>query len=68
MKVKDFTKHMNDCGTKPRITVYKYTDNDMMLRVYEGRPGNMDEEVGKLKLNTFTVLGKGFVEIFAQQV
>ena len=66
MKVKDFAKHMADHGTKPRIRVYKYTDNDMMLRVYEGRPGNMDEEVGKLKVDTFTVLGKGFVEIFAQ--
>ena len=58
MKIKDFAKRMADHGTKPRIRVFKDADEDMMLLVYEGRPDNIDEEIGKLKLNTFTVLGK----------
>lgn len=66
MKVKDFAKRMNNHGTKSRIRVLKYTDDDMMLLVYDGRPDNMDGEVGKLKVNTFTARGEGFVEIYAQ--
>ena len=66
MKVKDFSKRMNDHGTHSRIRVFKYTDEDMMLLVYDGRPKNMDGEVGKLNVNTFTVRGEDFVEIYAQ--
>ena len=66
MKVKDFAKCMNDHGTKPRIRVFKADEHEMLRWVYEGRPDNIDEEIGKLKLNTFTALGKGLIEIYAQ--
>lgn len=65
MKVSALTKMMNDYGTKPRIRVLKHTE-DCTLLVYEGNPNNTDEEVAKLKVNSFTVLGKGYIEIHAQ--
>ena len=36
------------------------------LLVYEGHPENADDEIKSLKVNSFTVLGKGFLEIYAQ--
>lgn len=65
MKVKALTNMMNDHGTNPRIKVLKHAD-DCLLLVFEGKPQNMDEEIKKLKVNSFTVLGTGFIEIHAQ--
>ena len=65
MKVNELTKLMNDHGTRPRIKVLKHM-NDCTLLVFEGKPQNMGEEIEKLKVNSFTVLGKGFLEIHAQ--
>ena len=65
MKVKALASMMNDYGTKPRIKVMKHT-GDASILVFEGRPQNMDEETEKLKVNSFTVLGTGFMEIHAQ--
>ena len=65
MKVSEFAKKMNDRGTNPRVKVLKYEGNYNLL-VFEGSPDNMSDEVAKLKVNTFTVLGKGFIEVYAQ--
>lgn len=65
MKVIALTKLMNDYGTRPRIKVLKHT-SDYALLVYEGKPDSIDEESAALKVNSFTVLGKGFIEIHAQ--
>lgn len=62
MKISALTNMMNDHGTKPRVRVLKHTDGVAIL-VYEGSPQNMDESIEKLKVNSFTVLGAGFVEI-----
>ena len=65
MKVKVLTNMMNDYGTKPRVKIIKHC-NDYSLLVYEGKPENIDEETSGLKVNSFTVLGTGFIEIHAQ--
>jgi len=65
MKVNALTGLMNDFGTRPRIKVLKHT-NDCTLLVFEGKPQNMGEEIEKLKVNSFTVLGEGFIEIHTQ--
>ncbi len=62
MKIKVFAKMMNDHGTKPRVRIMKHTD-DAAILVYEGDPRNMDEEIQGMRVNSFTVLGTGFVEI-----
>lgn len=67
MKVKDFVDHMNDHGTKPRIRVLVEHDDDMMLLVFEGRPVYLDAETLKLKINSFTILGEGLIEIYAKK-
>ena len=56
---------MNDRGTNPRIKVMKCMKGYTLL-VYEGHPENADDEIKSLKVNSFTVLGKGFLEIYAQ--
>lgn len=65
MKVGAFARLMNDHGTKPRIKVFKH-NSDHSLLFYEGKPDNLDEEVAKLKVNSFTALGTGYIEIHAQ--
>ena len=65
MKIKAITKMMNDYGTNPRAKIIKHCE-DCAILVYEGHPDNIDEEIGNLKLNSFTVLGKGYLEIHAQ--
>lgn len=65
MKVAALTKLMNDYGTKPRIKVLKHTSECSML-IYEGKPDNVDQETAGLKVNSFTVLGTGYLEIHAE--
>ena len=62
MKVRVFTRLMNDHGTAPRVRVINHTD-DAAILVYEGDPRNMDEEIQGMRVNSFTVLGTGFAEI-----
>lgn len=62
MKVKQLAKLINDHGTKPRIKVIKHYAGLTFL-AYEGKPDNIDKEVSELKVNSFTVLGSGFIEI-----
>lgn len=62
MKVKDFVKLINDHGTKPRIQVFLHSSDFSML-VYEGKPDNFNNEFGMHKVNSFTALGKGLIEI-----
>lgn len=65
MKIKDLTKLMNDHGTVPRIKVLKYNEAfRCMMQIYEGAPRRMDEAIAAMKVNSFTVLGKGFIEIY----
>ena len=76
MRVKDLTKLINNQGTCPRISVlcYRhYLDNDPSnsaynYLIYEGSPDNISKEVGQLKVNSFTIRGVGFLEIFAERV
>lgn len=65
MKIRVFAKLMNDYGTNPRVKVVKHTDGAVIL-VYEGDPRNMDEEIQDMKVNSFTVLGTGFVKIYTK--
>ncbi len=65
MKVKALASLMNDHGTNPRVMVFK-SAGDARILVYEGKPQNIDEESGNLKVNSFTVCGVGFIEINAQ--
>lgn len=62
MKLHALTNLMNDHGTKPRVKVYKSTDMGALL-IYEGHPDAADDEIKQLKANSFTVLGKGLLEI-----
>lgn len=62
MKIKVFVKLMNDYGTNPHVRVMKHTD-DAAILVYEGDPRNMEEKIQGMRVNSFTVLGTGFVEI-----
>lgn len=64
MNVKELVNHMNDHGTKPRVQVLTPTDLGMYL-TYEGSVKNIDEKTAALKVNSFTVLGKGFLQIYA---
>ena len=66
MKVKDIANHMNDYGTRPRIQVYE-RHHDYSRLVYEGSPYKISEEIGSLKVNSFTVRGAGFIEINAEE-
>lgn len=63
MKIKDFEKHMNDRGTRPRIQVYE-CHYDYCQLIYEGSPYKVSEEIAAKKINSFTVRGAGFVEIY----
>ena len=62
MKVKTLTGKMNDFGTKPRVKIMKHT-GDAAILVYEGSPKNMYEEMQGMNVNSFTVLGRGYIEI-----
>lgn len=65
MKIKALANLMNDHGTNPRVRVIKHTVDGALL-YYEGKPQSMDEETAELKVNSFTVLGKGVLEIHAR--
>ena len=67
MKVKDLTKKMLDGGTKPRVKVMKYIGDGMNMLVYEGKPQNIDKQTADLKVNSFVVLGEGFIKIHAEE-
>lgn len=66
MKVSALTKLMNDQGTKPRIKVMKHSEENCSFLVYEGRPSEIDEGTATMKVNSFTVLGEGYMVIHAQ--
>ena len=65
MKIKDFCKRMNNHGTYPRIWVYKRDTiiGDCIL-IYEGNPYGVPAEIGKMPINSFTVMGVGSVIIY----
>ena len=65
MKVKDLTKRMNDYGTRPHIRVLQY-ETDCNLLVFEGKPDHISSEIASLTVNSFTVLGEGFLEIYTE--
>ena len=65
MTVKALTRLMNDHGTRPRVKVMRDT-GDAAILIYEGSPMNMDEETASMKVNSFTVLGVGFLEVHAE--
>lgn len=66
MKIKDFCSRMNNHGTNPVITVYKhsnitaYNPTDI---IYEGNPYGVPAKIGNMPVNSFTVVGIGFVLI-----
>ena len=62
MKVSELLHVMNDHGTKPRIRIVKHY-NDYSGIVYEGRLDHYDLIYSECKVSSFTVLGKGFIEI-----
>ena len=62
MKIKELTRRMNNHGTEARIRVLKHTD-DANILVYVGYPRNIDEAIGNMRVNSFTVIGRGFIEI-----
>ena len=64
MKVRDLVKLINDHGTKPRVRVILHC-SDYSSPVYEGSVKNFssDNEFGMHKVNSFTILGKGYLEI-----
>lgn len=66
MKVKALTRLMNDYGTRPRINILDHREGCSIL-IYEGDPNKIDNETAELKVNSFTVLGKGFIEIHTQK-
>lgn len=63
MKIKDIARHMNDRGMKPRIEVYE-CHHDYSRLIYEGSPYKVSEELEAKKVNSFTVRGAGFIEIY----
>lgn len=62
MKVRELLHIMNDHGTKPRIRIIKH-HSDYSGVVYEGRLDHYDAGFSDHKVNSFTALGKGFIEI-----
>lgn len=66
MKVKDLTNKMLDGGTKPRVRVLQYIGDGMNMLVYEGRPQDIDKKTADMKVNSFMVLGEGFIKIHAE--
>ncbi len=65
MRVKDLVNYMNDNGTNPRVKVLIPTDLGLFL-TYEGGVKNIDEKTAALKVKSFTVLGKGFLQIYTE--
>lgn len=66
MKIKELTGLMNDHGTRPRIKVFKPCDRESVALCFEGRPDKAGKDISDMKINSFTVLGPGFIEIFAE--
>ena len=62
MKIKELIKPMNNHGTNPRIMVLKHYDGYSEL-IYEGSPRNVDTSIANEIVNSYTVKGKGFIEI-----
>ena len=62
MKVNELLHVMNDHGTKPRVRIIAHY-RDYSGLVYEGRLDYYDHTCADKKVNSFTVLGKGFIEI-----
>lgn len=65
MKVKELVNHMNDDGTTPRVKVLVPCDLGLFL-TYEGWVKNIDEKTAALKVKSFTVLGKGSLQIYTE--
>lgn len=63
MKLHALTRLMNNHGTNPRIKIFKSTDMGAVL-IYEGHPDAADDEIKQLKIKSFTVLGRGLLEIY----
>lgn len=63
MKLQALTRLMNNYGTNPRIRILKKTDLGYLL-IYEGHPDAADDEIKQFKIKSFTVLGKGLLEIY----
>ena len=64
MTIEELTKLMNDEGTKPNIAVLDMCE-DYNLLIYEGNPDKADKEISERTVNSFTVLGRGFLKIYA---
>ena len=64
MTIKELTELMNDEGTKPHIAVLDMRE-DYNLLIYEGNPDKADKEISEKTVKSFTVLGKGFLKIYA---
>lgn len=61
MKVKDLIRLMNDHGTNPRIKLLKCSDP-----IYEGNPDYADNTMKQLTINSFTVIGRGQIDIYCK--
>lgn len=57
-KTKAFFPSNSDAFSTP-----KHIRDGYSVLIYEGNPNNIDNEMAELKVNSFTVLGKGFIEI-----
>ncbi len=63
IKLQALTRLMNNYGTNPRIRVLKKVDFGYLL-IYEGHPDGADDEMKQLKIQSFTILGKGLLNIY----
>lgn len=66
MKIKAFCSRMNNHGTNPRIIVFKHsilTSEQPTVIIYEGNPYGIPNKIGKLPVNSFTVIDMGVVVI-----
>lgn len=57
---------MNDYGTRPRVKIWRCEDFTKVL-IYEGRIENLPDEIGIMKVNSFTASGVGFLEIYTSK-
>lgn len=69
MKIKDLLGKMNDRGTNPRVKVNALTDKGYgYMRRYEGPAEDaLHGDLKDYKVNSFTVIGPGFLEIYAEE-
>ena len=65
MKVKELLRLMNDHGTKPYVQVFDSGRRRMSILIYEGKPEDVDEETGKMKVNGFVSVGIGHFKVYA---